>query len=100
MSGFSAFGTQGVERSRGAGPIPPGEPRVRIASMETPLSPLDMEGYYKDPEATMRAMGDGWFHTGDAAVLHPDVYAEIRGRLKDVIISGGENISSVEVEGV
>src|SRR5690242_16646189 len=45
-------------------------------------------------------MGDGWFHTGDAAVLHPDGYAEIRDRLKDVIISGGENISSVEVEGV
>jgi acyl-CoA synthetase (AMP-forming)/AMP-acid ligase II len=59
-----------------------------------------MEGYYQDPEATMRAMGDGWFHTGDAAVLHPDGYAEIRDRLKDVIISGGENISSVEVEGV
>jgi fatty-acyl-CoA synthase len=59
-----------------------------------------MEGYYQDPEATERAMGDGWFHTGDAAVLHPDGYAEIRDRLKDVIISGGENISSVEVEGV
>ncbi|HWM96409.1 MAG TPA: AMP-binding protein, partial [Streptosporangiaceae bacterium] len=59
-----------------------------------------MEGYYNDPEATTRAMGDGWFHTGDAAVLHPDGYAEIRDRLKDVIISGGENISSVEVEGV
>jgi fatty-acyl-CoA synthase len=58
-----------------------------------------MEGYYDDPEATMRAMGDGWFHTGDAAVVHPDGYAEIRDRLKDVIISGGENISSVEVEG-
>jgi fatty-acyl-CoA synthase len=58
-----------------------------------------MEGYYNDPEATERAMGDGWFHTGDAAVVHPDGYAEIRDRLKDVIISGGENISSVEVEG-
>ncbi len=58
-----------------------------------------MEGYYNDPEATMRAMGDGWFHTGDAAVVHVDGYAEIRDRLKDVIISGGENISSVEVEG-
>ena len=44
-------------------------------------------------------MGDGWFHTGDAAVVHADGYAEIRDRLKDVIISGGENISSVEVEG-
>ena len=45
-------------------------------------------------------MGDGWFHSGDAAVVHPDGYAEIRDRLKDVIISGGENISSIEVEGV
>jgi fatty-acyl-CoA synthase len=59
-----------------------------------------MQGYYEDAEATERAMGDGWFHTGDAAVVHPDGYAEIRDRLKDVIISGGENISSVEVEGV
>jgi fatty-acyl-CoA synthase len=45
-------------------------------------------------------MRGGWFHTGDAAVIHPDGYTEIRDRLKDVIISGGENISSVEVEGV
>src|SRR5207237_2586563 len=59
-----------------------------------------MKGYYKDPEATTEAMRGGWFHTGDAAVVHPDGYAEIRDRLKDVIISGGENISSVEVEGV
>jgi fatty-acyl-CoA synthase len=59
-----------------------------------------MDGYYHDPEATQRAMGDGWFHTGDAAVVHPDGYVEIRDRIKDVIISGGENISSVEVEGV
>jgi fatty-acyl-CoA synthase len=59
-----------------------------------------MKGYYNDPEATNKVMGDGWFHTGDAAVMHPDGYVEIRDRLKDVIISGGENISSVEVEGV
>jgi fatty-acyl-CoA synthase len=58
-----------------------------------------MEGYYNDQEATKKAMGDGWFHTGDAAVVHPDGYVEIRDRIKDVIISGGENISSVEVEG-
>jgi acyl-CoA synthetase (AMP-forming)/AMP-acid ligase II len=58
-----------------------------------------MEGYYQDPEATHRAMGDGWFHTGDAAVVHPDGYTQIRDRLKDVIITGGENISSIEVEG-
>jgi len=59
-----------------------------------------MQGYYNDPEATERAMGDGWFHSGDAAVVHPDGYVEIRDRIKDVIISGGENISTVEVEGV
>jgi fatty-acyl-CoA synthase len=57
-----------------------------------------MAGYYNDPEATERCMGDGWFHTGDAAVVHPDGYVQITDRLKDVIISGGENISSVEVE--
>jgi len=59
-----------------------------------------MAGYYNDPEATARAMAGGWFHSGDAAVVHPDGYIEIRDRLKDVIISGGENISSIEVEGV
>jgi fatty-acyl-CoA synthase len=58
-----------------------------------------MKGYYNDPEATEQAMGDGWFHTGDAAVIHPDGYVEVRDRIKDIIISGGENISSVEVEG-
>ena len=59
-----------------------------------------MEGYYNDPEATAKAMRGGWFHSGDAAVVHPDGYVEIRDRFKDVIISGGENVSSVEVEGV
>ncbi|HJZ80781.1 MAG TPA: long-chain-fatty-acid--CoA ligase [Pyrinomonadaceae bacterium] len=59
-----------------------------------------MAGYYNDAAATAQAIRDGWFHTGDAAVVHPDGYIEIRDRLKDVIISGGENISSVEVEGV
>jgi fatty-acyl-CoA synthase len=59
-----------------------------------------MAGYYNDPVATEKALRNGWFHTGDAAVVHPDGYVEIRDRLKDVIISGGENISSVEVEGV
>ena len=59
-----------------------------------------MDGYYRDAEATQRAIQDGWFHTGDAAVVQPDGYVEIRDRIKDVIISGGENISSIEVEGV
>jgi len=59
-----------------------------------------MAGYYDDPDATAHAMRGGWFHSGDAAVVHPDGYVEIRDRFKDVIISGGENISSVEVEGI
>jgi fatty-acyl-CoA synthase len=59
-----------------------------------------MKGYYNDPEATARAFEGGWFHSGDGAVIHPDGYVEVRDRIKDVIISGGENISSVEVEGV
>ncbi|MSU49879.1 MAG: long-chain-fatty-acid--CoA ligase [Opitutus sp.] len=59
-----------------------------------------MAGYYLDPECTDRAIRGGYFHSGDAAVVHPDGYIEIRDRFKDVIISGGENISSVEVEGI
>jgi fatty-acyl-CoA synthase len=59
-----------------------------------------MKGYYKDSDATQEAFRDGWFWSGDAAVVHPDGYIQIRDRLKDVIISGGENISSVEVEAV
>ena len=58
-----------------------------------------MHGYFNDPEATAQAFAGGWFHSGDAAVVHPDGYVEIRDRFKDVIISGGENISSIEVEG-
>jgi fatty-acyl-CoA synthase len=58
-----------------------------------------MQGYYNDAEATATAFRGGWFHSGDAAVVHPDGYVEIRDRFKDVIISGGENISSIEVEG-
>jgi fatty-acyl-CoA synthase len=58
-----------------------------------------MKGYYNDQAATDAAIRNGWFHSGDAAVVHPDGYVEIRDRFKDVIISGGENVSSVEVEG-
>ncbi|WMS44269.1 AMP-binding protein [Acuticoccus sp. MNP-M23] len=57
-----------------------------------------MKGYLKDPDATERAFEGGWFHTGDLAVRHPDGYVEIKDRAKDIIISGGENISSIEVE--
>ncbi|MCY4291044.1 MAG: AMP-binding protein [Roseovarius sp.] len=59
-----------------------------------------MKGYFKNPEATSEAFRGGYFHSGDIAVQHPDGYLQIVDRLKDIIISGGENISSVEVEGV
>ncbi|HSW20587.1 MAG TPA: acyl-CoA synthetase [Ramlibacter sp.] len=59
-----------------------------------------MMGYLKNPDATAKAFAGGWFHTGDIAVVHPDGYVQITDRSKDVIISGGENISSVEVEDV
>jgi fatty-acyl-CoA synthase len=95
---------QGVEQLTG------GEVRVLTASgAEVPpdgetqgeivvCGNVVMRGYYDDPDATAAVMGDGWFRSGDVAVVHPDGYIEIRDRLKDVIISGGENISSVEVE--
>lgn len=59
-----------------------------------------MKGYLHDAEATRAAFAGGWFHTGDLGVLHPDGYIEIKDRAKDIVISGGENISTVEVEGV
>jgi fatty-acyl-CoA synthase len=59
-----------------------------------------MLGYYKDDEATQKAFEGGWFHSGDLAVMHPDNYIQIMDRKKDIIISGGENISTVEVENV
>ena len=58
-----------------------------------------MKGYLKNPEATREAFAGGWFHTGDLGVMHEDGYIEIKDRSKDIIISGGENISSIEVEG-
>ncbi|HOY03205.1 acyl-CoA synthetase [Zoogloea sp.] len=61
---------------------------------------LVMKGYLKNEKATEEAFAGGWFHTGDLAVLHPDGYVKIKDRSKDVIISGGENISSLEVEDV
>ncbi|NND03116.1 MAG: AMP-binding protein, partial [Acidimicrobiia bacterium] len=57
-----------------------------------------MKGYFADPEATETAFRGGWFHSGDLAVWHPDGYIELRDRSKDIIISGGENISTIEVE--
>ena len=57
-----------------------------------------MRGYFQDPVATATAFAGGWFHSGDVAVMHPDGYIELRDRKKDIIISGGENISTIEVE--
>ena len=57
-----------------------------------------MKGYFRDDEATAKAFRGGWFHSGDLAVMHPDGYIELRDRAKDIIISGGENISTIEVE--
>ena len=57
-----------------------------------------MKGYYKDKEATDKAMSGGWFHSGDLAITYPDGYIKIQDRSKDIIISGGENISSIEIE--
>jgi fatty-acyl-CoA synthase len=59
---------------------------------------ITMKGYLKNPKATQEAFAGGWFHSGDLAVLHPDGYIKIKDRAKDIIISGGENISSIEVE--
>ena len=60
---------------------------------------VTMQGYLKDEAATEAAFAGGWFHSGDLAVMHESGYVEIRDRAKDIIISGGENISTVEVEG-
>jgi fatty-acyl-CoA synthase len=57
-----------------------------------------MKGYFNNPEATAKAFQGGWFHSGDVAVMHPDGYIELRDRAKDIIISGGENISTIEIE--
>ncbi|MGT2461629.1 AMP-binding protein [Sinomonas atrocyanea] len=57
-----------------------------------------MLGYFKDPDATERAFAGGWFHTGDLGVMHPDGYIQLKDRAKDIVISGGENISTIEVE--
>ena len=59
-----------------------------------------MKGYLKNQEGTEQAFAGGWFHSGDLGVLHPDGYIELKDRSKDIIISGGENISSVEIENV
>ena len=90
------------------------EPGLRVVDSEMQDIPKDaktmgevimrgnnvMTGYYNDPEATKKAFEGGWFHSGDLAVWHPDGYIELKDRAKDVIISGGENISTQEIEKV
>jgi fatty-acyl-CoA synthase len=61
---------------------------------------ITMKGYLKNPQTTDEAFAGGWYHTGDLAVMQPDGYVKIKDRSKDIIISGGENISSIEVEDV
>ena len=74
-------------------------PRDGIAQGEVVMRGNNvMLGYYRDPEATRTAFSGGWFHSGDLAVMHPDGYVELRDRLKDVVISGGENIATIEIE--
>ena len=101
-------------RSRQGVPFITGEPGLRVVDEQMNDVPSDgktqgevvmrgnmvMTGYYNDPEASEKAFQGGWFHSGDLAVRHPDSYIELQDRAKDVIISGGENISSQEVEKV
>lgn len=85
-----------IDRTSGAPVLRDGTTQGEIAIRGNTV----MAGYYKDAQATAAAFEDGWFWSGDGAVVHENGYMQIRDRLKDVIISGGENISSVEVEAV
>ena len=101
-------------KSRQGVPFVVSEPGLRVVNSKMEDVPRDgatmgevvmrgnivMSGYFDDPEATATAFEGGWFHSGDLAVWHPDGYIELQDRAKDVIISGGENISSQEVEKV
>ena len=101
-------------KSRQGVPFVVSEPGLRVVTSKMEDVPRDgatmgevvmrgnivMSGYFDDPEATATAFEGGWFHSGDLAVWHPDGYIELQDRAKDVIISGGENISSQEVEKV
>ena len=101
-------------KSRQGVPFVVSEPGLRVVNPDMEDVPRDgetmgevvmrgnivMSGYYDDPDATATAFEGGWFHSGDLAVWHPDGYIELQDRAKDVIISGGENISSQEVEKV
>ena len=74
-------------------------PRDGVTQGEVVMRGNDvMKGYFRDPDATATAFRNGWFHSGDIGVWHPDGYVELRDRAKDIVISGGENISTIEVE--
>jgi fatty-acyl-CoA synthase len=107
---LSAEARAAIKARQGIGVLLCGEVRVVRADL-TPVAadggevgeivvrgPTVMAGYYNDPQATREAFAGGWFHTGDLALVRPDGYIQIVDRKKDMIISGGENISSVEVE--
>jgi fatty-acyl-CoA synthase len=79
------------------GPVPPDGETMGEVFMR---GNIVMKGYLKNPRATEEAFAGGWFHSGDLAVQHPDGYIEIKDRSKDIIISGGENISTIEIEDV
>ena len=98
-----------LQKPGSVGPAIPGV-EVKIVNdelLEVPLGEageiivkgdIVMKGYYKDKEATEKSMKGGWFHSGDLAVTYPNGYIKIQDRSKDIIISGGENISSIEIE--
>ena len=77
-------------------PVPPDGKTIGEVFMRGNIT---MKGYLKNPDATEAAFAGGWFHTGDLGVMHPNGYIELKDRSKDIIISGGENISTIEVEG-
>merc|ERR1712216_37407 len=78
-------------------PVPPDGETIGEVFMK---GNLVMKGYLKNPSTTEKALEGGWFHTGDLAVMNPDGYMQLKDRSKDIIISGGENISSLEVESI
>ncbi len=95
---------QGVSMIQAEGLRVVGEDMADVPADGSTMGEIVMRGnnvmarYYRDPEATAEAFRGGWFHSGDLGVMHPDGYIELRDRIKDIVISGGENISTVEVE--
>jgi fatty-acyl-CoA synthase len=109
-AGLTADQRAALQARQGVGMIPAEGVRIVDAEMADVLADGEtmgeivmrgntvMAGYYLDPEATAAAFRGGWFHSGDLGVMHPDGYIELRDRAKDIVISGGENISTIEVE--